>query len=297
MPNTLAHIAINSISTKILIRNSELLWIYIGCIIPDVPWIIIKIISFILPQINGYDLQVYAIIQSSLLFSIILSISFSLLAKYKVRIFAILLLGSIVHLLLDLIQIKWANGVILFAPFSWELINYGFFWPENIINYIITFSGLLYFILNWKKAKIEKLEFSLKSKFSLISIVLFITYLITPLLFFQEVYNNDNHFVKTLKNIDDREGKYVELDRKPVFFNDSTNSHRIQSFNHDLIELSEINNIESTRISIRGYFETNNRIKVIDYHENWDTFRDGASYLGLTLILLVWILALKRNWT
>ncbi len=297
MPNTLAHIAINSISTKILIRNSELLWIYIGCIIPDVPWIIIKIISFILPQINGYDLQVYAIIQSSLLFSIILSISFSLLAKYKVRIFAILLLGSILHLLLDIIQIKWANGVILFAPFSWELINYGFFWPENIINYIITFSGLLYFILNWKKAKIEKLEFSLKSKFSLISIVLFITYLITPLLFFQEVYNNDNHFVKTLKNIDDREGKYVELDRKPVFFNDSTNSHWIQSFNHDLIELSEINNIESTRISIRGYFETNNRIKVIDYHENWDTFRDGASYLGLTLILLVWILALKRNWT
>jgi hypothetical protein len=187
--------------------------------------------------------------------------------------------------------------VILFAPFSWELVNYGFFWPENVFNYIITFSGLLYFIINWNYVKNEKLQINLKSIYSAISFVLFLLYLVAPLIFFQEVYDIDNHFVKTLKSAEDRKSKYVELDRKSIFYNDSTNSHWIQSFNHDLIELSEIKNIKSTRISVRGYFDTNNRIKVIDFHENWDVFRDGASYLGLTLILLVWVLAIKRKWT
>lgn len=295
MPNTLAHIAVNSFSTKILIRNSEILWIYIGCIIPDFPWILIKIISIVFPEVNGYDLQVYAIIQSSLLFSILLSISFSLLSHSIIRTFAILSFGSILHLLLDITQIKWANGAVLFAPFSWELVNYGFYWPENVINYTITSVGLVYFIFNWKKAKIKKLPIIFKRSLASISFLFFLIYLIAPFLFINDVYYRDNHFVNTLKNLDDREGKYVELDRKPLKYNASTSSYWIESFNHDLIELSELNNIESKRISIRGYFETNNRIKVLDYHENWDLFRDGASYLGLFLILLIWGLSAKNN--
>jgi hypothetical protein len=296
LPNTLAHIAVNSISTKILIRNSEILWIYIGCIIPDLPWILRKIISYILPQINGYDLQVYSIIQSSLIFSILLSISFSLLGQSRIRTFLILSIGSILHLLLDITQIKWANGVILFAPFSWELTSYGFFWPENIINYAITFSGFLYLVINWKKTINEKLPISIKYPFFILSFVLFLTYLLTPFLFIQDVYDEDNHFVTTLKNFEVRQDKYVELDRKSLIFNDSTNSYWIQSFDQDLIELSELHDVKSTRISVRGIFATNTRIKVIDYHENWDLFRDGASYLGLSLVLLIWVLAIKNQW-
>lgn len=295
MPNTLAHIAVNSISTKIIIRKSELLWIYIGCIIPDFPWIIRKILSFFLPVINGYDLQVYAIIQSSLIFSIMLSLAFALISQSKSRTFIILVLGSLLHLLLDLVQIKWANGVILFAPFSWQLSNYGFFWPENSVNYIVTCLGFLYLIFNWKKVKYENLPIVLKRNFSALSLLLLLVYFLTPFLFIQNIYAADSHFVRTLKETNLREGNYVELDRKSIIHNELTESYWIQSFNKDLIELSEINSIKSSRISVRGYFETNNRIKVIEFHENWDLFRDGASYLGLFLILLSWVIAVKRN--
>lgn len=295
MPNTLAHIAVNSISTKIIIPKSELLWIYIGCIIPDFPWIIRKVVSFLLPSINGYDLQAYAIIQSSLIFSIILSLAFALISQSKSRTFIILALGSLIHLLFDLIQIKWANGVILLAPFSWQLSNYGFFWPENIINYIITCFGFLYFILNWKKVEYKNLPIVLRRNFSILSLSLILVYFLTPFLFLQNIYSADNHFVSTLKEIDDREGNYIELDRKPLLHDKLTESYWIQSFNKDLIELSEINGIKSSRISVKGYFETNNRIKVIEFHENWDLFRDGASYIGLFLILLSWVTAVIRN--
>lgn len=294
MPNTLAHIAVNSISTKIIIRNSELLWIYIGCIIPDIPWIIRKLVTFILPSINGYDLQAYAIIQSSLLFSIIMSLAFALISTSKKRTFLILALGSLLHLIFDLLQIKWANGVILFAPFSWEMINFGLFWPENIINYIITSLGLVYFMVNWKKVKIEKLPITIKYKSTILSVLLIVCYLSAPLLFIQNIYSANSHYVRTLKDIELREGNYVELDRKSILYNKLSNSYWIYSFNQDLIELSNLNSAESSRISVKGYFETNDRIKVSEFHENWDQFRDGASYIGLFLIFLIWINAVLK---
>ena len=294
MPNTLAHIAVNSISTKIIIRNSELLWIYIGCIIPDIPWIIRKLVTFILPSMNGYDLQAYAIIQSSLLFSIIMSLDFALISTSKKRTFLILALGSLLHLIFDLLQIKWANGVILFAPFSWEMINFGLFWPENIINYIITSLGLVYFMVNWKKVKIEKLPITIKYKSTILSVLLIVCYLSAPLLFIQNIYSANSHYVRTLKDIELREGNYVELDRKSILYNKLSNSYWIYSFNQDLIELSNLNSAESSRISVKGYFETNDRIKVSEFHENWDQFRDGASYIGLFLIFLIWINAVLK---
>ena len=294
MPNTLAHIAVNSISTKIIIRNSELLWIYIGCIIPDIPWIIRKLVTFILPSINGYDLQAYAIIQSSLLFSIIMSLAFAFISTSKKRTFLILALGSLLHLIFDLLQIKWANGVILFAPFSWEMINFGLFWPENIINYIITSLGLVYFMVNWKKVKIEKLPITIKYKSTILSVLLIVCYLSAPLLFIQNIYSANSHYVRTLKDIELREGNYIELDRKSILYNKLSNSYWIYSFNQDLIELSNLNSAESSRISVKGYFETNDRIKVSEFHENWDQFRDGASYIGLFLIFLIWINAVLK---
>ena len=143
--------------------------------------------------------------------------------------------------------------------------------------------------------KYEKLPIVLKRNFSVLSLLMLLVYFLTPFLFIQNIYAADSHFVRTLKETNLREGNYVELDRKSIIHNELTESYWIQSFNKDLIELSEINSIKSSRISVRGYFETNNRIKVIEFHENWDLFRDGASYLGLFLILLSWVIAVKRN--
>ena len=150
MPNTLAHLGINGLITRTAVKQSDLLLIYLGALIPDIPWIIQRAALALIPALNPYDLRLYCVILASLFFSIILSAALAYLVIDTKRTFMIFNLGSLMHLLLDSIEIKWANGVQLFAPFSWELFNSGFFWPENVSIYFITGFGFIYLIFQWK---------------------------------------------------------------------------------------------------------------------------------------------------
>lgn len=289
MPNTLAHIGINGFLTKSLLKNSDLAWIFLGTIIPDIPWIIKKVIQFLLPQSVSYDLHLYFIVQASLLFSIILSGAFAAVSSKSLKSFAILVLGSFLHLLLDALQIKWANGVHLFAPFSWDLFHYGLFWPENITTYLITILGIVFLTINFKKLRYAAPSLKINISKSFFTLILFMIYFVTPTYFINEVEKNDCHFIGTLKNYDSRVGKYIEMDRKRVSYNQSTNSYWIQSFDKSLIELYGITDLESSKISIKGYFVAKDLIKVTEFHENWEIFRDGASYAGLSIIFISWL--------
>ena len=102
------------------------------------------------------------------------------------------------------------------------------------------------------------------------------------------VEEENNHFVSTLKNYEQRIGNYIEMDRKKVNFNNETNSYWIKSFDEDLIELKNVDNINSSKVSIKGTFVSNDLIFVNEYHENWAAFRDGASYAGIILIFIGW---------
>lgn len=294
LPNTLAHIALNGPVSRSLVKGSDILWIYLGCVIPDIPWIIRKIIEFIAPSINGYDLQIYSIVQSTLIFSLILSFGFALVSNSRRKTFLILGIGTILHLVFDMLQIKWANGVLLFAPLNWEIINYGIFWPESIITYIFTLSGLVYYLIHWKRIKLAKLPLRINIGTLIGLLMIMILYFGAPIFFMDESRSADNHFVNTLENENEREGKYIEMDRKDILFNENTNSFWIKSFDKSYIELSEMQSITSNRISIKGTFTTNNLIKVYEYHENNEILRDGASYMGLLLILLAWGISFKN---
>jgi hypothetical protein len=295
MPNTLAHFGVNGLLTKSVYKKTDLVWIYLGCIIPDIPWIIRKIIEFTFPKINGYDLQAYVIIQATLFFSIILSLTFASISKNTLRTFLILSFGSLLHLLLDPVQIKWANGVHLFAPFNWHITEYGFFWPESFGTYFLTFGGLIFFIYTMKELKNVEFPLIISFKKTFTFVVFLIIYFSLPLFFLESVKKADNHFLSTLENHDQRSGKYVEMDRKNVKFNNSTNSYWIESFNHDYIELENVPKITSSRLSIQGKFVNNDKIFVTDFHENWVLFRDGASYFGILLTIITWIIALIKK--
>lgn len=290
MPNTLAHIGINSLITKYIIKKSDILWIYLGCVIPDFPWIVRKIIEFALPSVNGYDLQLYVIVHASLFFSLLLSLILALFSTDVKKTFLILGIGSLLHLILDSLQIKWANGVHLFAPFSWEMTNYGLFWPESNITYIITLLGLAFFIFYWNSNLISRplIKFSFYRIVAVI--ILLFTYFILPLIFVVNVEQADNHYISTLRNENSRAGKYIEMDRKKVSFNEKTNTYWIESFDKSQIELINLRDLNNNRISIKGKFISKNAIYIEDYQKNWSLFRDGASYLGLFLILISWII-------
>lgn len=286
MPNTLVHIGINGFLTKSISKKYNLFWIYMGSIIPDIPWISKKFLEFFIPQINGYDLQAYLIIQSTLFFSLILSFAISLFSKNLFRTLLILSLGSVLHLLADSIETKWANGVHLFAPLNWNLLNFGIIWPGNFIIHLLGFLGIAFFVWNWRESKNFYPDFLINKSRFLYFIIILLFYIFLPLLFTNKVFHSDNHFIQTLKNQNSRIGKYVELDRKTIFFDENSGNYYFKSFNKDIIELTNIGKLNSDKVSVKGKFIKNNLIEVIEYKESLGILRDGASYIGLFLILL-----------
>jgi hypothetical protein len=144
LPNTLAHFGIQGIATRGLIRNADLKWIVAGAILPDIPWILRRALIKLAPAIDPIDLHLYSTAQSSLVLCLLLAGALACFARHPKRIFIILALNSLIHLLLDACQKKWGEGVILMAPLSWHPRNFGFFWPESWPTHLLTLLGLVY---------------------------------------------------------------------------------------------------------------------------------------------------------
>ena len=177
MPNSLVHFAVQGVATRFMIRDADIKWVFLGCIIPDIPWIIQRVLRVMLPQIDPYTLRVYVIIQASFVFCVILSAVFAFFSEKPKTVFLILLLNSFVHLLLDALEIKPGAGVHLIAPFSWEPIMFGLVWPEHVAVTLLTIVGLVYamsFVLMGIRSQIRLSAFSTRS--ILLSSILLILY-------------------------------------------------------------------------------------------------------------------------
>ena len=292
MPNTLAHLGINGLATKTLMRKADLLVIYVGSVIPDFPWILQRLVSTLQLSINNYDLRLYSIALSSLFFSLILSFALANLFKNVTRTFIIFSFGSLVHLLLDSFETKWGNGVHFFAPFSWELFNLELFWPEDILIYILTAFGFIYILLNWRDTiaflpALAKIDI----KKMLLLLISLLAYLLLPFLFVKNVESADNHFIKTLRNSDYRLGKYFETDRG--FYVDSPNQDKyITPFKEDL-KISNLDLNSSEMMSVRAKFISKDEIKIIEYHIHHN--RDIFSYVGLIFLFILLIVLLVKT--
>jgi hypothetical protein len=282
MPNTLAHIGINGLLTRTFIKQSDLIFIYFGTIIPDIPWIFQRILPLLFSDVNTYDLRLYCIVLASLFSSVILSIAFANIFSDTRRTFLIFSIGSLLHLLIDSIETKWANGVHLFAPFTWQLYNAGFFWPESTLIYSLTAFGILFVLWNWKQALSTSLQFSFKRSKLVFSTLFLLIYLFLPFLFLNSVEAANNHFVKTLREYENRPGKYFEVDRGKYIDNEEGDKF-LTSFNEEL-KIVNLNLSKSENMSIRGEFVSPDAIRILDYHAHAN--RDLFSYVGLLIILV-----------
>ena len=292
MPNTLAHIGAQGFISRPFLDKADIKWIYLGCILPDIPWMLQRVVRFVGLDINAYDLRLYVIIQSSLLFSVLLASALAMFSARYWRAFAILSLNALLHLMLDAMQVKWANGVHLFAPLGWKLINFGFFWPENIITYLLTVLGVIFFVITWKRIASGESDLELKSPIRYIGFILFaLIYMISPVFILDAPEKANNHFVHTLRDYQNRTGKHLELDRKQY----DALAGSIIAFGGEPIQVKGIDLKDSAVLSISGNFVAPDTIQVEEYHVHNEVFRDGASYVGLGLVLLVWTFGIRSN--
>ncbi len=286
MPNTLGHIAIQTIASRTIFHRSDLNWIYLGCILPDLPWICQRALLYFLPMIDAATLRFYFDIQASLMFCLILSVVFAALGTNFYRYFLILSGNSLLHLLLDASQIKWANGVHLFAPFDWSLQNWGFFWPDSWLNYTITLFGLIIAACHlWQKDPPDDQKKYGERRHYIAALAFGLIYIFLPLFLLSGPEEADVHYISTLRQENERQGKYVEFDR--VYYN--ADRKTINSLYSPPLLVEGVQLPNNTMLSLRGHFFNNETIIVNEYRPFPSTFRNSASYLGLLLIALFWL--------
>jgi len=294
VPNTLAHIGVQGLLNQAIKPGIDPKLVCLGCLLPDLPWIFQRVLMGIMPGSDPYTIRLYCIAQASLFVTLVLCGALAFLSQTPKPVFMILGVNVLLHLVLDGLQTKWANGVHLFAPLSWDLWNVGLFWPESLPTYIMTGGGLFYIGWQWRKGISQPLPISLLSPFKVaISASLLILYFALPFVLLEGPRNADNHFVRTLEEIEARPGRPLELDR-PSYVK-TPSGDMIGLFNGEQIRTTQEILDHSATISVRGRFVTPTQLDILEFHEHSTWFRDTGSYLGILLLLGMWLGAFLKQ--
>jgi hypothetical protein len=204
------------------------------------------------------------------------------------KIFRLLGLNVVFHLLLDACETKWANGVHLFAPLSWELLNFGWFWPESWPILFLTIFGLAYGVWAWWHVPLQPPVASPRPLWRQLSAILFVvTYVGLPIAFRSGPYALDNHSVKTLQERELRTGRPVEFDRN--FYRKQSAGDRLLTLADEELRVTGKHSEHSGLVSVRATFVDPTTIHIEALHVHWGASRDLASYLGLGLLAGLWL--------
>ncbi len=253
-----------------------MIWVIIACIIPDLPWIMLKI-GISSDFFNPYDLRLYYTTQASLIFCMTLSGGLACFSDKPKQVFFLITGNCLFHLILDSIQIKWANGVHFFIPFSWATSHFDTMWPEHTFTLLLTVFGLFFLIWVWNSIICGAAKLKLHSRSTTAAGLLLVTlYLLGPLPFLTTLEESNFYFINTLRKLESRPGKYIEFDRAHY----DKESNELRTFSRERLTIVGQQPQSSGRVSLKGHFVTAAIIHVDSFHLHRD-FRDQASVLGL----------------
>ena len=290
MPDTFAHLGVQALASRGLFKDADIKWIAVGCIIPDVPWIVQRIFLALHVPVDPFTLRFYAIVQASLFCCLLLAGAIALLAGNGRRIFLLLALNCFLHLFLDALQIKWANGVHFFAPLCWQLTSFSLFWPDHPVSIVLTLLGALVLVYFGARDWNKQIVLAAPGSRHTAAVLLLAAYLALPPFFSDGPRQEDNHFAATLLAVQERPGRYVELDRAAFHHRDNT----ILLLNGERIRLAGRTPSADGLISIKGRFSDTGTIHVSDLHVH-TTLRDRSSKIALAGIMLLWLIAFVRK--
>lgn len=290
MPHTLAHIGVQALGTRALVRRADGVWILAACVVPDLPWVLQRAVQS-LGVVDPYALRFYAIAQASLLGSLLLCAALAAWARDAPRAFGVLALGSLLHLLLDATQEKFGNGVHLFAPFSWELVHFDLYAPESAVTLALTLLGALAFAWLWREPPGRPFHWSARRVG--VAGAWTLGWLLLPVLLAGGPERSDAHSSRTLRDTDQRTGREVHFDRNR-YVRDA-GGHLLRTWAGESIRLIGAPLGDRGLASVHGRFTDARTVQVLAAREHPVGVRDGASALGLLVIGAFWIRALRRD--
>lgn len=289
MPNTLAHFGAQGPLTRLTGVHVDAKWILLACVLPDLPWVARRGVAALAGgAVDPVGLRLYAIVQASLVFSLVLAGALALLSARPRTVFGVLAAGALLHLLLDALQTKWGNGVHLLAPASWQTVNFGLFWPESGVTVALTLAGFGYLGWEWWRGSGDRIPLAPGGRRLAGAALLAAVYLGAPPLFFGDVLDSGSHSLASLARVQDRPGRTVELDR--AGFRPGTEEGR-GTLTVTGAELRAVGRLPDGRatVSVRGVFEDRRTLRVTEHHVHDAGARNLASGLGLALLAAAWL--------
>lgn len=275
--------------------GAEFKWIWLGAVLPDIPFVIKRTITFTQLNIDILDVRLLSVVQASLLFSLILAFACSRFSKRPGKVFLILGLGVSLHLLMDACQIKWGNGPRLLVPFDWSITNFNLFWPEQMPSHVLTGIGIatIFYVLRLpSKSQVGDLRLPGRAGWVFVVFSLVI-YLAVPFALFKVAEQSGAGSVQLIRQAD-RTGRDIELDRARFRTAESGDTVELFAGHFIGIEGLDYEGPANGKVSVRGTFVAHDRIRVNEYHMNYGRFRELASLIGLGVIFVYWLIILAE---
>jgi hypothetical protein len=262
VPNTLCHIGIQGPFNRLTSPRIDLRLMVVGCIIPDLPWIFLKT-ALAFHFWDPFHLRLYFTIQATLACCLLFSAGLAFLTRNVFISFAVTGVNCLLHLLLDSLEIKWGNGVHLFAPFNWHAIQFNLLWPDNLVILGCTIWGLFCLLLFWRPIlrSCRPIVWPSKKKF-FYSVCFLVAYLACPLLFLHSLEDSNFYYLKTLHHPELRQGQFVEFDRVHYFAKEK----ELQIFSGERIGVTGKIPDQSGRVTLQGHFISPHVYQVDDFH-------------------------------
>lgn len=285
MPNTLVHFAVQGAASRSLWRGLDPRWIYLGCLLPDVPWILRRaVVGFGLPA-DPFDLRLYTMALASLAGTLLLGAALAAVTAAPRLVASVLGLNVLFHLLLDATELKWGNGVHLLAPFSWRMTSFDLLRGESPVYLALTVAGAL--LVAWEIARKRRTTVGLDLRPSRLAAgaALVAAYFLFPLPFLGVIEASGSYSVKVLREVDARPGRAVSLDR--TAFRATPAGGIVQLWTGEPVRATGAVLDHDATVSLHGTFVATDVLRIDRLFEHRRD-RDWPSYLALLLLALVW---------
>lgn len=282
----LVHFAAQGAASRGLWRRLDPRWIYLGCLLPDVPWILRRAVVAAGLPIDAVDLRLYTMAQASLAGTWLLCAALAALSAAPRRVFAVLGLNALLHLLLDACEVKWGNGVHLLAPFSWRMTSFGLVRGEHVAVLALAAAGALLVASELLREHPAVLALDLRPRRLSLAAAFGAAYVLAPLAFFAPLEASDSYSAKTVREVAERPGRQAQFDR--ATFRAAPDGGRLEIWSGERLRVVGLALDHDARVSLRGTFLQPDLLRVDAFAEQHRD-RDWPSYVALGLLALLWL--------
>jgi hypothetical protein len=291
MPNTLVHFAVQGAASRGAWRALDPRWIYLGCLLPDLPWILRRAVVGLGLPVDPFDLRLYTMALASLAGTLLLGAALAAVTAAPRLVALVLGANALLHLLLDATEVKWGNGVHLLAPFSWHMTSFDLLPGESPFYLVLTVAGAL--LVSWEIARRRPTRVGFDGRPSRLAAggALLAAYLLFPFPFLGAVEASGSYSVKVLREVEARPGRTVSLDRTAFLVTPAGGFVRL--WTGERVRATGAVPDHDATVSLYGTFLTPDVLRVDRFFEHRRD-RDWASYLALLLLAAVWLRPSRR---